>query len=297
VRQPRLPGVLPLILAACSPGEGEAPPDPSRLEAHAGEGIRVVDDRDLPVVLTGPATRIVSLVPSFTSTLVELGALDQLAARTDFDTDPLLLHLPSVGGGLGPSREALAVARPDLVLGFAGGEDTVTPEWLDAQGVAYAGFRIDALADVPRVTRLLGELSGRGAQGDLLASTLENRLAEVERRAEGVSVRAAVILGGTPPWVAGGDSYLGELLSLAGGENVFADLDMSHGPVSPEVFLVRDLRLLLLMPGAQSPIGSETLATIELPEGIDIPGPELATHAEWLQRTLSEFVNGAGGRS
>jgi len=209
----------------------------------------------------------------------------------------LLTNLPSVGGGLGPSREALAAARPDLVLGFAGGEDTVTPEWLEAQGIVYAGFRIDALADVPRVTRLLGELSGHGAEGDLLASSIESRLSAVERRAETISVRTAVILGGTPPWVAGGDSYLGELLTLAGGENVFADLEMSYGPVSPEVFLVRDLQLLLLMPGSHPPLGSETLPAIDLPEGIDIPGPGLASHAEWLQRALSDFAAGAGDPS
>src|SRR5439155_12135950 len=65
-----------------------------------------------------PAERIVSLVPSVTEILVALGAGDRLVARTEYDTDPTLARLPSVGGGLNPSLERLTVLRPDLVVGW-----------------------------------------------------------------------------------------------------------------------------------------------------------------------------------
>ncbi|MGB1778981.1 MAG: hemin ABC transporter substrate-binding protein, partial [Longimicrobiales bacterium] len=53
------------------------------------------------------ATRVVSLVPSLAELMVTIGAGDLIVARTDYDTHPAVVPLPSVGGGLDPSLEAL----------------------------------------------------------------------------------------------------------------------------------------------------------------------------------------------
>src|SRR5260370_38910983 len=68
------------------------------------------------------AARIDSLLPSVTEILVALGAGDRLVARTDYDTDPTLALLPSVGGGLNPSLEPLTLLPPHLVGGCSGAQ-------------------------------------------------------------------------------------------------------------------------------------------------------------------------------
>ncbi|UCC48902.1 MAG: ABC transporter substrate-binding protein, partial [Gemmatimonadota bacterium] len=65
-----------------------------------------------------PPQRIVSLIPSATEIIVALGAADRLVARSDYDVDPALTHLPSVGPGLTPSLEQLTVLQPDLVVAW-----------------------------------------------------------------------------------------------------------------------------------------------------------------------------------
>ena len=65
--------------------------------------------------LENPPLRIVSLIPSVTETILALGAADRLVARSDFDTDPALAHLQSVGQGLTPSLEELTMLQPDAL--------------------------------------------------------------------------------------------------------------------------------------------------------------------------------------
>jgi iron complex transport system substrate-binding protein len=103
-------------------------------------------------------------------------------------------------------------------------------------------------------------------------------------------VRVAYVLGDHPPWVAGPDTFIHELLTAAGGENVFSDLGALYGPVSPEEFLVREIDLLLTPEG-----GNVVLPTLELPvkrvsPSLELPGPHLAQSAWELAKILHPEV-------
>ena len=93
-----------MVAAACGQGQsgGVDAADSqaeTRRRAEASPSIRVVDDSGRELELSGPSRRIVSLVPSVTETIAALGAADRLVARTRYDLDPALAHLPSLGGG------------------------------------------------------------------------------------------------------------------------------------------------------------------------------------------------------
>jgi iron complex transport system substrate-binding protein len=231
--------------------------------------------------------RIVSLVPAATRTLLALGAGDLLVGRTDYDTLRSVAHLPSVGGGLQPSLEALVALDPALVIRFAGDSDPDTPRRLDDLGIPHFAVRLDGVADVRSMILDLGLIAGRGPAAAGLAFDMYATLDEIRRRTGNRSrIRVAYVLGESPPWVAGPDSYIHELITLAGGENVFADLEGAYGPVSPEEFLVRDIALLLTpdprrlhLPAADLPVG-------EVPPGLEMPGPELAQSAWGLAQLL-----------
>lgn len=206
----------------------------------------IVDAAGVAHVFDQPARRIVSLVPSATATLRAIGANDVLVGRTDFDDDESLLDLPSVGGGLDPNLEAIVALRPDLVIRFAGEQDTHTPSRLDALGIRHIAVRPDHVEDIYETAAIVGHATGYTSAADSLVQWIRDELSRISGEAPvPPKLRIAYVLGGSPPWVAGPDTYISEVISIIGGQNVFEDLPASYTSVSREEFRSRNIDLVL----------------------------------------------------
>lgn len=285
-------------LAGCDPSGGGSDGPRTDAPGTAPPAIEVVDAGGRTVQLPAPARRIVSLVPSVNQILLELGAGDALVGRTDYDTVPALRGLPSVGGGLGPDLETLAALRPDLVVRFAGDSDTATPTWLDELGVAHLAVRPDRIADVFDIVAWMGRVTGRVAPAGALRDRLSRELEAVAAAtAPFAPVRTAYLMGGTPPWTAGGGTFIDELITLAGGVNVFADLDRLYAPVSPEVVASRDVDVFLVSRDAEVDprvVGDRTVRTLS--PDVQLPGPRLGEAAREVARALHPELRLGGAR-
>jgi iron complex transport system substrate-binding protein len=286
---------LPALLLVCSslPGctlsdqerEGESFPPTGQTPSEGV--IHLVDAAGQELTFQTAPERILSLIPSASEILYALGAGSQLVGRTDFDTTALLAHLPSVGGGLHPNLEAVVGLAPDLVIRFAGGSDQATPLRLDELGIPHLALRPDGVEDIRTSIGLLGTVAQRGQQADSLLAQIDTTLSEIRRRVEGRDpVRVAYLLGGSPPWVAGPGSYIEELLELAGGINVFSDLSGLYGPVNVEVFLIREMDLILAPVGGELGIPETDVPIRRVNGSLEIPGPSLAHNAWELARIL-----------
>ena len=106
-----------LVLDGCeaTPPRSRSADDPS-----TDDRITLVDADGGQVALPARPDRILSLVPSVTRILVELGEGDRLVGRTDYDDLAAIRELPSVGGGLEPTMEIVASLEPEVVIRFAG---------------------------------------------------------------------------------------------------------------------------------------------------------------------------------
>lgn len=306
------PQTVALLVAAtlggCAPGD-ELPAAGGRdaangadtvgaVEVVQGVGpVEVVDATGRRVRLLEPARRIVSLVPSVNQILFEIGAADGVVGRTDYDTLPALAELPSVGGGLGPDLETLASLRPDLVIRFAGDSDTATPAWLDELGVPHLAVRPDRIADVFAIIDAMGRVTGRSAAADTLATRLRAELYAVAAAVDTLPpVRTAYLMGGTPPWTASGGTYIHELVELAGGVNVFADLERLYAPVSPEVVASQQVDVFLVSRDADIDarmVGERPVRALS--PGVQLPGPELGAAAREVARALHPGLELGGG--
>lgn len=283
--------VLPALLLVAACGGEEGPPrTASGVAGERGEAsgaVRITDDAGRPVVLPRPPERVVSLVPSATEILLALDASDRLVGRTDYDTVPPLDTLPSVGGGLHPSLERLISLRPDLVIRFAGASDRETPRRLDALEIPHLAVRPDGIPDVRGMIRTLGRVVGRRVAADSLLAAMDSTLADVASRVRHRPPRrVAFVLGGSPPWVAGPGTFVDQLLTLAGGENVFSDLGELYGPVSPETFVARPLELILAVEGAEVELPMDDVPLRRVSPEIQTPGPDLGRAALELARIL-----------
>lgn len=292
----RLSGFLLIFVLFFTPGCGDreggrssgVPPVPP----PGGVGtdslpLRIVDAQGRAVVMDSLPRRVVSLVPSASETLLSLGAADVLVGRTNFDTTGFLAHLPTVGGGLHPNPEAILALEPDLVILFAGDSDVATPHLLDRMGIPHMAIEPDGIQDIRDIIGQMGAISGRQKKADSLLVHMDLALQEIRERVRGLPrIRVCYLLGGTPPWVAGPGSYIGELLEVAGGENVFSDLDVLYGPVNTEVFLVREMDLLLAAEGASVSLPRTGTPLRRVSPAVEIPGPHLPEAALELARTL-----------
>jgi iron complex transport system substrate-binding protein len=235
-----------------------------------------------------PPTRIVSLIPAVTEMITELGDRDALVGRTDFDTLASVASLPSVGGGLQPDLERLLTLRPDLVIRFEGEQDRVTGAALDQRGIPNLGLRPDRLEDVRAITLEMGRILGRTEAAESLLGAIDRDLAEARSRvAADPRVKVVYVLGGTPPWVAGPGSFIADLIDVAGGDNVFADLGALYAPVSLEDLLSRDVDVFLVGRGTSvSPRLRQRAPVIEVSTDVESPGTGLGRSALELARAL-----------
>jgi iron complex transport system substrate-binding protein len=280
-------GTISCVLAvACAP---ERTPEPS------GEaGPRLIDASGIEHGFEPPASRIVSLVPSATQTLHAIGAEGALVGRTDFDTEDWAQALPSVGGGLGPNLETIVSLRPDLVVRFAGEQDPRTVERLDELGIRHVAVRPDHVEDIYSMTILLGRATGRSHQADSLVSAIKDDLADLAASVhDRPRLRVAYVLGGSPPWVAGPDTYIAEVLEIVGGINAFEDLDALYTSVSPEEFRIREIDVILMSADTDFDRALAPGARIEIVgAGLELPGPGIAEAARSIARSLHGSGNG-----
>lgn len=272
-----------LLIGACQPDPGPQSDMTSGPDTFVdAEGVRHSFD--------SPAVRIVSLVPSATETLRELGAERTLVGRTDFDRAEWLEDIPSVGGGLEPNIEVLLSLRPDLVIRFGGEQDPETPRRLDDLGIRHVAVRPTSLENIYTTTDIIGRVTGRTHEADSLSATIRAGLDELaEASATLPPVTFAYILGGSPPWVAGPSTYIEEVLTLLGGTNVFGDLGAPYASVSPETLRASQVDVVLVGARGQYDESLTPDARIEeIGDALESPGPGVVEAA----RSVAEAMHG-----
>jgi ABC-type Fe3+-hydroxamate transport system substrate-binding protein len=258
-----------------------------------------------PAERAGPARRVVSLSPAFTELLFAIGAGDRVVGRTAWcDTPAEALAVPSVGDGLAPNVEAVLARTPDLVVLYASGSNVAATERLAALGVPTRTLPMDRLDHVPAAARTLGRATATWPRADSLAAAFELALDSARMAAQtgGPVPRVLLLAWNEPPIVIGGGSFQTELVTLAGGVNVFGDLPQPSAQVTIEAIAARDPDLVVLLdadglPGwAERPEWSAVRAVRER-RFLPVRGPAFARpslHAldavRTLQRALARAV-------
>jgi len=227
----------------------------------------LVDDAGVRLHLAAPPRRIASLNPTTTELLFAIGAGPLLVGRSSAcDYPGQAASVPSLGGGFPPAVEAVAGARPDLVVLYHSPGNAAAAARLGELNIPVLQLRTDRLADVARAARLLGQAVGAPAAGDSLAERLERELtAERARRGHFPTAIATLLLAWDQPVIAlGAGSFVSELVELAGGRNVFGDIPAPSAPVSLEAVAARSPDVVLL-------VGSEIPGLERRPEWRALP--------------------------
>lgn len=169
--------------------------------------------------------RIVSLVPSLTETLWDLGVGGFVVGVTKFCTHPATARTVAavVGGTKDPDVEKIRNLQPDLVLAD---EDENKPEHLETLRTFSQVHvtRIERVADVARELAAIGRLVGREHDSEARAQRILEREAQL-RSLTGLltPLPTFVPIWRTPLMTMGGPTYMSDLLAVSGGRNIFAN--------------------------------------------------------------------------
>jgi ABC-type Fe3+-hydroxamate transport system substrate-binding protein len=147
----------------------------------------------------------------------------------------------------------VAGRRPDLVLIYHGGTNAAAAARLRDLGIPVARLRTDRLDDIPRLTRMLGDLTGRRRAADSVALAYSRALQReraLARAGDSAGIPVMILAWDHPLMVLGGGSFVSEAVELAGGRNVFADVAAPSAPVALETVVERRPHAVLLMDAA-----------------------------------------------
>lgn len=208
------------------------------------------DDFGAPVPVLMDPRRVVSLSPATTELFFALGAGSRLVGRTRWDLYPDSARgVPDLGDGIRPNIEAVLAARPDLVVLYASPENRPAARALRAAGVAVIAVRMDRIGDFARVATLLGNVAHAPERARQVVDSVTRTLAHVRGVTASLARPTVFLFAWENPLITiGAGSYLSELVEIAGGRNVFADMEAPSPQVSFEELLRRDPDVILAGP-------------------------------------------------
>jgi ABC-type Fe3+-hydroxamate transport system substrate-binding protein len=200
------------------------------------------DDMGHPVELTGPAHRVVSLVPSLTEALAATGVL---VGATDWCTHPAGLDVTRVRGTKNPDRARIASLEPDLVV--ANKEEN---RELDVRRLRESGFQV-WVTDIETVPQAIASMHRLFTEA--LALAVPRWLQEAEVLWTGPVPaprwRVAIPIWRDPWMVVGGRTFTSDLAARVGLANAFGDHeDNARYPTVEVAQIDRDGIDLVLLP-------------------------------------------------
>lgn len=217
----------------------------------------LVDDFGDTVRTDLVAQRIVSLNPVTTEFLLALGERNRLVGRTHWDLfSEAARAIPDVGDGMSPNVEAVLGQRPDLVILYATESNRAAAQQLRRAGVATLSYRTDRVADLPRVAPVLARQVGYVDAGRSVDTVLAHLDSLRALPVPTPRVRAFWHIWDAPILTIGQGSYLSELLTIAGAENIFDDLASPSPQVTLEEIAKRDPDVILVGPTSAATIRS-----------------------------------------
>ncbi len=223
----------------------------SWLEALAGAGsllLALACSGGSPRVAPASApARVVVLAPAAAEMMDALGVLDRVVGVGEFGPWPRALDgLPRVGGYDAPNVERALELGADAALTAASVAAAPAHARLEQLGIHVVALDTSTFDGVFESLAEVGRLFGRTAEAARVTARMRDELSAIEARAAGLPrPRVLVVVGRDPLFVAGPGSHFDEMIRIAGGTNVAADVGAPYRQASLEALLERQPQVIV----------------------------------------------------
>lgn len=194
--------------------------------------------------------RIVSLSPAATEILFAVGAENQVVARTNLcNYPPEAQKLPAVGGFDGKlfSLENIISFKPDFVYLTEGMHDHLV-EPLTAYGIKVYVSKAQSLDDVLGEIQTIAEITGHKENGAKCVASIKDEFRQAQEESKKLAAHKPSVyweIWNAPYMSIGNDSFLNEIIEVAGLENIFGALKQKYPVVSEESIIAAGPEMIL----------------------------------------------------
>ena len=180
--------------------------------------------------------RIVSMAPNLTEVLCALELEDALVGvTTDSDYPPAAAAKPTVGTFWQPNIEAIIALKPDLVVTLGFQQQKSLVDRLQRMGYPCLVTDVWKVRDLFSAIATIGQATARDRQAEALIANIQAKTQHLQETMEGkVRPRVLWVVQREPLRVAGRDTFINELIELAGGENAIGPTLHKYPPIGAE---------------------------------------------------------------
>jgi len=194
-----------------------------------GNFLEFTDSYGRDVVIPSKPLTIVSLGPNVTEIIFSLGKGNNLIGRTQFCDYPAeTASIEAVGNMQEPNIERIIELNPDIVIAST----HVSPEkigLLEKAGIATVGIYNDSTFEgVYSTIRDIGKVLGESNNAERLIFEMGITISDVAKRVAGKSEPSIYYVVGFGDWgdfTAGGDTFINQMIEMAGGNNIASDVN------------------------------------------------------------------------
>lgn len=193
----------------------------------ANNYLTMVDYRNREVTLEKEPIRIISLAPNVTETIFALGAQDKLLGRTDYCDFPSdAANITSIGTLLQPSIEKIVELNPDLIIASTHFSNELLAKLTEIHLKVIVIDEMDSLDGLYTNILDIGLIVNKAAKSKEVVNNLKTRITELTNKLAEVKkpkIYYVISYGQYGDYTAGGDTFISEVIELAGGNNIAKD--------------------------------------------------------------------------
>ena len=220
-----------LVFVGCSPS--------SQSPGSTSKTILFVDDVGREVQLPARIDRIVPLAPNITEILYAAGAGSHVVAVSQADDYPPDVESLPRFSSFPLDYEALLSYAPEVVIGTNEVNNPRDAHLMESLGMPVIYFSFDGWADVLDAIRQTGKLAGSTTQADAVVDSLDALMDGIANTFDSIETKPSVLflIGSDQLFSFGAGSYIHDIIAVAGGESLTAEIE-NRSPILSEEFVL-----------------------------------------------------------
>ena len=220
--------LIMLVIAGCSSQVEKTDIDVKPVMEESMYPMTITDSYDREITIESEPMRVVSMAPSISETMYYLDAVDKLVGRTEYcDFPEEIQGIDTEGNMMEPNIEKIVELNPDIVIASTHfSKDSV--EALETLGIKVVVLTPEESFDgVYDTITTVGKILNKENEAKVQIETMKQMVDEVTSRVKELdkkTVYYTIGFGEYGDYTAGGDTFINEMIEMAGGENIASDV-------------------------------------------------------------------------